>query len=174
MALHDIPYQISNLLDLYDQAMYDPEFEGDREATKLSCLDTIESLGLEADKKVEYFVKDVKNLEVDSNAVAEEIKRLQARKKNLENRIDGRKKYIQLFMETIGKEKMEAGTFKLWVQNNPKSLKVDMLAGDLPEEFKKTTITIDADKDAIKKALNEGTLPVGIAHYEQTRSLRIK
>lgn len=140
-------------------------FVGDEE--NQAAIDTLESLDMEIEDKADGYAKIIRNMESDSKAMAEEIKRIQERKKVNDNRIKSMKLSLENTMISIGKTKFKTPLFSFNIQKNPPS--VEILDEDLiPEEFKKIEVKID--KSAIKKV--EGDVP-GI-EIKQTESLRIR
>ena len=63
--------------------------------------------------KVENVCKFIRNLEVSSLGLADEIKRIQAIKKQNDNKVDRLKSYLLMIMKAQGLEKYDAGLFKL-------------------------------------------------------------
>lgn len=171
MALHDLPYHIDSMFELMMAAKYDPEFEGNREETIEACKNTIESLLGEAENKAVYFTKKIKNLDADVKAMKEEEKRLKARRQTAENQIEDVKSYLMLFMDELQTQKYKAGTYTLSFRHT-ESVALDCPIDDLPDEFKRVTVV--ENKTAIKEAMEDGTLPEGIAHMTQNRSLMIR
>lgn len=189
MALYSIPGEISKLWEDLNYVMgirvlklgekvkegdNEPYFETEQDKKDAieTIVTTIESLGYEASVKCEWIIKCMKNADADIAGLKQEEDRLSKRRKALENSNGRWKQYLTDFMEGIGEDKFEAGTYKMAMQNNAKTVQVDVAPEDLPVEFQK--VTVEAKKTELKKALEAGTLPEGIAHFEQTRSLRIR
>lgn len=152
-------------LELMSMA-YDEDIEAD------VYRDTLEAIEGEFDDKIETYCKVIKNIEGDAKAVTEEIKRLQAKKKALENHVERMKATMYEAMQAVGKTSAGGKVLKATIQKNGGVLPLIVDEELLPDEFKK--VSYSADNDAIRKALDEGTaLP--FAHYgERGESLRIK
>lgn len=131
-----------------------------------AVIDTLESLDLAIEDKADGYARLIKNQEADSKGIAEEIKRLQARKQAIDNSIKNMKLSLQNTMIEIGKTKFKTDLFSFNIQKNP--VKVEIVNEELiPDQFKK--IKIEFDKTAIKKAEN-----VPGAELVQSESLRIR
>lgn len=131
-----------------------------------AVIDTLESLDLAIEDKADGYARLIKNQEADSKGIAEEIKRLQARKQAIDNSIKNMKLSLQNAMIEIGKTKFKTDLFSFNIQKNP--AKVEIVNEELiPDQFKK--IKIEFDKTAIKKAEN-----VPGAELVQSESLRIR
>lgn len=152
-------------LELMSMA-YDEDIEAD------VYRDTLEAIEGEFDDKIETYCKVIKNIEGDAKAVTEEIKRLQAKKKALENHVERMKATMYEAMQAVGKTSAGGKVLKATIQKNGGVLPLIVDEELLPDEFKK--VSYSADNDAIRKALDEGKeLP--FAHYgERGESLRIK
>ena len=111
--------------------------------------------------KTENIAKLIRNLSAQRNALLNEANRLREKHGAVENRIEGLKSYLQTEMERIGKEKLEAGIFRIRLQNSP--LSVDIREETkLPAEFKEEIITVKVDKKAIIDFIKEtGAVPEG-------------
>lgn len=125
--------------------------------------------------KLDNCCKYIKNEQATVKGLDEEIKRLQAKKKAKENAIDRLKKLMKDAMNTAGEKKLPCGTFLVYIQNNPTSVKIDeQYIENIPEEYFKPRKPEDIDKTKLKADLEAGKDLGGIAHLEQTQSLRMK
>ena len=78
-----------------------------------AIADTFEMIEGEFNDKAIATVKVATNMNGDIEAVGAEIKRLQARKKTLENRRDSLKEYLRRNMENAGITKIECPLFSI-------------------------------------------------------------
>ena len=152
-------------LELYDMAD-DPDMDADM------WFDTIEGLEGEIEDKADGYAKVITQLNADATAIKAEEDRLYRRRTTIENRIKNMKSRLQEMMEITGKKKIKTELFSFGIQKNPVSVVIDdetMIPGDflIPQAPK-------IDKMAIKDALKAGVDMTGIAHLEQTQSLRIR
>jgi hypothetical protein len=111
----------------------------------------------------------IKNTTSEAEALAEEIKRLQARKKACETKADNLKKYIEYEMRAMGKDAIKTPLFSLAIQKNPDSCKVD--ESGLEDKWFKIERKPDTTK--IKEALKAGE-KIECAWLESSESLRIR
>lgn len=136
-------------------------------------LDAFENLTDDIKVKFENCCKYIKNTDSTIEGLAAEIKRLQARKKALEN---GEKRLKAMMLDVqkkTGEKKLECGTFTTSIQANP--VKVVLNVEDvykIPEDFLKYSEP-EVNKTAVKEALQNGQeLPW--AYLEKSDGLRIR
>ena len=157
---------MASLYELTGQFNHVAEMLTDEQIEQEVIIHTLESIDAAIEDKADNYAKLIKNQESDSKGIAEEIKRLQARKQAIDNNVKNMKLSLQNAMNEIGKTKFKTELFSFNIQKNP--VKVDIVDEDLiPDEFKK--IKIEYDKTAIKKADN-----VPGVELVQSESLRIR
>ena len=100
-----------------------------------------------------------------------EEKRIAQRRKAVENQQTHLKAYLQSNMEVAELTKLEIGTKKLMLQNNPPKVVVDE-EESIPAKFIRIVQSTSVDKVALKDALKLDEVPG--CHLEQSVSLRIK
>lgn len=146
----------------------------DGEVDEQALHDTMEALEGEIEDKADGCAMIMKELDAKAEIIDKEIKRLQERKKSLENRSDWIKKSLQELMILSGKTKFKTTLFTFSIAKNPAAVRLDTEdLAIIPERFLKyADPTID--KTAMKEAIKNGEDLSGIAHLEQTESLRIK
>lgn len=164
MKLYEITSQYLQLLELAEDPDMDPEI----------LTDTMEAIQGDFEEKADGYAKVISNITAEAEAVKKEIDRLQARKKALEGSAKRIKENLQRAMIETDHKKFKTTLFSFSVQKNAPSVVID--ADDiwkLPAEF---IIIPDpvADKTALKEALKSGKEYPGIAHLEQSESLRIR
>ena len=160
-------YELTGSIREFMELCADPEAELDQQIIK----DTLEGLDGAYDDKVEGWCKVIKNLDAEAKALKEEAKRLQGRQKTIENNIDRMKAALMESLKATGK--IEAGgLLKAKIQKNGGLLPVIVDDVEIPEEYQK--ITIEANKEAIRDALDQGK-ELSFARYgERGESIRIK
>lgn len=160
---------MSTLYELTGQYLTIYEMDIDEQTKQ----DTLEGMDWEEDfvNKAESYVKVIKNLEADIPGIDEEIKRLQDRKKSLQNKIGILKDNLQTAMEVTGNERIKSSLFTIAIQNSKSSVKVDESL--LPKKYWNKKITVTPDKKGLYKLLNEGKKIKG-AELQENRSLRIR
>ena len=144
------------------------DMEGLDEETKADTLDSIDWTD-QFEEKVENTVKVIKNKEADKKQLKEEIDRLTARCKSIENDITRLKTSLQGAFEITGHDKVKGLLFTVYLAKNQPSVVVD--EDQLPKKY--FVITKKPDKNAIKELLNAGKKVKG-ATLQESRSLRIK
>jgi len=133
--------------------------------------DTLESINLAIEDKLENIGKVIKNLEAEANAFKEEEKRLVERRRSIENNIKRLKQYAEDSLKTTGQRKVKAGLFTFAIQKNPPSVKIhdEKL---IPEQFF-IPVEPKIDKKTLKEMLQEGAEIPG-AELVQGEGLRIR
>ena len=163
-SIYEITADYLELLDMAEDPEMDPQvFE-----------DTLEAVGGELECKAESYAKVMRQLESDAAGLKAEIDRLTNRRRTIEANVDRMKRALTNCMYATGKTKFKTELFSFGIQKNPASLHIDCELKDIPKKY---LIRQDPkiDKVALKKAILEGTLrKKGVAHLEQTESLRIR
>ena len=164
MTLYELTGQYLQLLALAEDPDTDPQV----------LADTLDGLDGEIEEKADGYAKVIRQLESDSAALKAEIDRLTARKRAIDNSIDRMKERLKNAMIWCEKPKFKTELFSFSVQNNPASVVID--APDLATIPMEYLIAQDPkiDKAKIKDDLKAGKDLGGIAHLEQTESLRIR
>ena len=120
--------------------------------------------------KSENYVHVIKSQEVYLSAIDNEIKRLQALKKQKEKAVDVLKSYLLQAVENFGT--FTSGFFTFSTRKSS-SVEVFCDVNDLPSAYKTAKVTMTADKAEIKKALQSGEQIDGCALLEK-HNLQIK
>lgn len=169
MKLYEITETIANMVEMLAEAQ-----QNNDEDTVQACIDTLDSLEYDLSEKLERMSKIVRNYESDIKALKEEAKRLTDRAKTIERQTTVLKDYMKQAMEKAGKTKVDAGIFKVSIQQNggvkPIRILCDPLA--LPYEFQNIEIT--PNNEAIRKFLDEGGKSDLFEYKERGTSLRIR
>lgn len=163
-SLYDITGRAQMLMDMAEYG------EVEEEVIK----DTWEALEGELDVKVESCCKVVKNIEGDIKAIESEIKRLTEKKSTLENTTKRIKDMVFNSLKALGKDKAGGQILKASIQKNGGKLPLILDVDDdhIPFDFQK--VTISANNEAIRDALDHG-VELDFAHYgERGESLRIR
>lgn len=163
-TLYELTGNYITLMDMLDDPEVDP----------ITLMDTLDAVEGELDEKAENYGRIIRNLEAEAKALKEEADRLSRRKRTIDNNIDSLKKRLQMAMELTGKDSIDTPLFKFRIQKNAPSVVVDM---DDLENFPPEFLTYQepkVNKAAIKDALKAGLDLEGIAHLEQSQSLRIR
>lgn len=146
------------------QDIYQMDIDDETKADTLEAMDWNEDFI----NKVEGYVKVIKNLDGDEATVDAEIKRLQDRKKTIQNKKKKLKDNLQTAMELTGNEKVKTALFSVSVSNTKASVIVE--EDRLPKKY--MVITTKPDKKTLYDLLKEGKKIRG-AVLQPNRSLRI-
>ena len=130
----------------------------------------LDNLVMALPDKLEGCCKYLANIQPIIEGFKAEEKRLSDKRKVLENKVTRFKHYIQSSMEIAGMYDVEAGTFTVKLQQNPKSVKV-LDETLIPVDYLVTTTSLD--KVALKAALKDGDV-AGAILESSGLSLRIK
>ena len=163
-ALYDIT---GRLLELAEMA-------GEEDVEEEVLRDTFEAVEGEFDAKVESYLKVIKNIQGDAEAIDAEIKRLSERKKKLTANIDRMKATLKESMTAVGKKSAGTAILGCSIRKNGGKLPLIVMCdpSDAPVEFQKVTWAID--NDAVRKALDEGQQLEFACYGERGESLVIK
>lgn len=160
MNLYEITVEQMNLNNLLEESYGEltPELE---EALKINKENLV--------TKAEGYAKAIKNYKAEQDALAEEIKKLQAKKKVCENAIARMKDALSTAMDTFDMPKVQAGLFKISLS---KSESVNIIDEDaVPMEYKKATYTVS--KTDIKNAIDGGLVVKGV-EIKENKSVTIR
>lgn len=146
------------------------EGEIDEEIIRDAIVNNNEEIAL----KLENYAKFIKNTESDIAGLKAEELRLKDKRKALENTIDRMKKAMQDALILSGNNKVKSPLFTFSMQKNPPSVVMDeQYIENIPEKYiihPEPTI----DRKALLDDLKSGVDLDGIAHIEQTESMRIR
>jgi len=122
-----------------------------------TIADTLEGLSGDLETKAQNVAFFVRNLEATAAAIKQAEADMAARRKAMENRADGLKRYIFESMTVAGIEKIECPHFRLAIKNNPAAVEI-FEPGLVPASFMRTPEPPPPapDKTAIKEALKAG------------------
>ena len=165
---------MSTLYQLTDDYLTLLEMAEDPDMDEQALMDTMEGIEGEIEIKAENYAKVIRTLEGDAAACDAESKRLRNKKQTIENNIKRMKAALQMAMEVTGKRKFKTPLFSFNIQKNPAAVVVDeQYIENIPERFL-VRKDPEINRKAIKDAINAGEDLEGLAHLEQTESLRIK
>ena len=161
-ALYDIDQEILDCVDLETGEILD--------SAKLDALQ------MERERKLEGVALWIKDLKAEASAVKEEADKLNARRKALDNKIDGLKQWL---LYALNGEKLKTArcnvyqthSQRLAVADEPKLIRF-LQTLEQPDRFLKISDP-ELKKDEIKKALKDGFEIPG-AELETTESVVIK
>ncbi|WP_178862088.1 siphovirus Gp157 family protein [Thiomicrorhabdus cannonii] len=161
--------ELQNLMDAIEQT----EDGGGDESTMLAIRDTLEGMALQFNDKAVAIVKFAQALDGDTSAIDAEIKRLQERKRIINNRRDNLREYLRYNMEASGITKIDCPLFSITLAKGVDRVQIDDEAA-LPDEYVRVKTDIAPDKTAIAKALKNGQAVPGAQLVKGPLSLRVK
>ena len=162
--IYELTQGIQLLWDLMEEGAIDDN----------TLIDAMMNSQEELSIKLEGYAKFIKNMESDIEGLKAEEKRLASRRKTLENTIDRAKAAIKFAMNTAGLKKSKGDLFTVSVQANPKSVVVDeQYIENIPQKYL-IPQEPKIDKKLMKEDIENGVDLEGVAHLEQTESVRIR
>lgn len=160
LTLYDLVDSYENVMDLIG--------EDDANEALKTALDQIDE---EIEKKADNIAKVIKNFDATNEAIDSEIKRLNIKKKSIENHQKYLKKYLEESMIKVNKTKFKTDLFSFNIQNFKKSVII--------EDFKKVPETYlvqrapDVDRQKLYQDLKNGLEIEGI-HLQDNKGLVIR
>ena len=145
-----------SLYELTDQFLALEELALDPDTDPQLIEDTLAALDGEIEVKMQNYGKLIRNIEVLTEKVEEEKKRLDARKKVYENRISSLKKNMKSCMQAMGKEKVQTPLFLFYLMQGSESAMIDD-ESLVPDKYR-TPQPDKIDKAGIRKLLQTGTI----------------
>jgi phage host-nuclease inhibitor protein Gam len=164
---------MANIYDLTADMMRIQSMMDDPELDTRTLKDTMEAVEGEYEDKFEAYAKVFKSIDADIEAIEDEKDRLTQKVRILKSNRQRMKEAMEESMRLTGKTKFKTKLFSFGIQKNAPSVVMETEDISLiPAEFIRTKQEID--KTALKDALKAGVSLEGIAHLEQTESLRIR
>lgn len=151
------------------QAIYDLASDTDEVDTLSELYNQLE---LQLEDKADSTRIVLSRLKNDVDFLSDEIKRLQQRKKSIENNMENLKSLLMWTLQKAGIPKLKTAKATFYFATS-KSLKIgsNIELDSLPKEF--LQIEYKADKKALKEALDNGVIIDGVS-IEENESLRIR
>ena len=163
--LYDISERIEALqavLDEQDNESIAPDVKNAIAAIYESDVPAAVADGIEYIKKQKAFLE----------AIDKRMEELKALKQSRKNRLERVRRGYADFLTAVGKKKIETPCGNMTVTAPTMTTIIDSI-DELPDEYKRTTIKVDADKTKIKEAISAGVNVTG-AHLEAKQGIRIK
>lgn len=146
---------MANIYELNDQIkaciQLDAEHVVDTEDGEIFDLQQFEALQMERGQKIEGMCCYIKNKIAEAQAIDAEIDTLSYRSGAIKKEVDRCKGYLA---GALYGEKFETPRCKITWRKSEICNVLSMEA--IPDEYKRTKVTVDADKTAIKKAIKSG------------------
>lgn len=162
MTLYELTGEFLQLQNLID----------DEDVTEDEAADTMSMILEDIDEKAEGCCYVMKNTQAEIEAIKKEKMRLAAKQSSLEKKLDRMRKVVLYAMLLTNRKSIKTPLFSLSARQTS-SLVLDVPETDLPDEFKRVTVT--ADKEALKKFMKDNAmLSTSFAHFETTDSLVVR
>ena len=165
---------MANIYELTEDMMKILSMMDDPDLDQQTLKDTMEGIEGAYEDKFDGYAAVIRQLTGYINELDEEKKRIDARKESFENNVKKMKKIMLESMNATGKTKFKTAKNSFWTQKNKASVVIDAKSvWDIPEDFRRYKDP-EPDKTKIGEAIAAGQDFTGIAHMEQTESIRIK
>lgn len=165
---------MANIYELTADMMKILSMMDDPELDQQTLKDTMEGIEGAYEDKFDGYAAVIRQLTGYINELEEEKKRIDARKESFENNVKKMKKIMLDSMNMTGKTKFKTAKNSFWTQKNKASVVIDAKSvWDIPEDFRRYKDP-EPDKTKIGEAIAAGQDFTGIAHMEQTESVRIR
>ena len=163
--LYDICQELDELICIDYGRCVNPE------TGEILDIEAVNALNIEKDSLIKYFCQEIQNDKADIKAIDDEIKRLQQRKKSINNHQNGLKNYVTLCLK--GEKWKKFGFSVYYMPGRPScDIPEDFDVENLPEEFIKRTA--EPKLNELLKALQNGLKidGVGIKMGEKSTVIR--
>ena len=165
---------MANIYELTEDMIKILSMMDDPDLDQQTLKDTMEGIEGAYEDKFDGYAAVIRQLTGYINELEEEKKRIDARKESFENNVKKMKKIMLESMNATGKTKFKTAKNSFWTQKNKASVVIDAKSvWDIPEDFRRYKDP-EPDKTKIGEAIAAGQDFTGIAHMEQTESVRIK
>lgn len=162
---------MSSLYELTGQLLALQEMMGDPDVDPQTVSDTMETIDMEFSDKADGYAMVDRNLAASEEALKNEIERLTARKRAIENNRKHLKESLENAMRAVGKTKFKTDLFSFGIQKNPASVNI-IDETKVPDEY-----LIKQEPKIDKKAIIAFVKEHGNTEYAeltQSESLRIR
>lgn len=150
------------IMALMDEPELDPQ----------TLKDTMEGIEGAFEDKFDGYAAVIRTMQGNLKTLEEEKKRIDARMKSWENNIKRMKEIMLFAMNETGKTKFKTAFNSFWTQKNKAAVVMDEEDfRKIPEDYLRYKDP-EPDKAAIEKAIASGVDLSGIAHMEQSESVR--
>lgn len=162
MSIYDLSQDYKNVSILLETIV---ESEEPKEVEE-EAREVLEIIQNQLVEKADNVAKYVKNEELGIQAIKEEEKRLKELRQAREKSLDRFKEYVVQSLIELDFVKVKTSIGNLSMRKS-KAIKVDVDTSELPKEFIRTKTTIDADKKALKEAIENGEKINGVELVER-------
>ena len=164
MSLYELTADMLKIMSMMD----DPDLD------QQTLKDTMEGIDGAYEDKFDSYAAVIRRLNGEIKILEEEKNRIEARKTSFENNVKKMKKIMLESMNATGKTKFKTAKNSFWTQKNKASVVIDAkTVWDIPKDYRRYKDP-EPDKTKIGEAIAAGVDFTGIAHMEQTESVRMK
>jgi len=148
----------------------------DPEVDEQAVIDTLDAIKLEIRDKADGYAKVMTELDAKETAIEKQIKRLEEMKNTISRKKQRMSDHLRDALIESGDTKFETDLFSFSVVNVGGKLPVIYRTppAELPEQFRKETITYKPDDAVIRAYLDNGNTSDYFAYGERGQKLRIK
>lgn len=140
----------------------------DKEIIDISDETELDKLNDDIEKKAINVASYIRNIEIESAAIDDAIKKMKERKERLDRKVEFLKDYLKYNLEKCDKKEVKSPFFDIKVkQNPPKVLVIDESL--IPEMYFKVITTRKIDLSMLSKALKNDTFITGAELEKRTR-----
>lgn len=165
---------MANIYELTADMMKILSMMDDPDLDQQTLKDTMEGIEGAYEDKFDGYAAVIRQMTDYIKALDEEKKRIDARKESFENNVRKMKRIMLESMNATGKTKFKTAKNSFWTQKNKASVVIDAATvWDIPEDYRRYRDP-EPDKPKIGEAIAAGVDFTGIAHMEQTESVRIR
>lgn len=158
-SLFSLSTEYLSLLELGYPEIYDKDSDEVKEAkeeTRQVFLDTVKLLLEEIGDKADGYCALISRFEGRAKTIENEISRLMALKKSMDNAKKRMRESLIYCMKEMGKDSIITDLHTIKIVNNGGVLPLEVDEDKVPKAFKKTVIEEKPDNDKIRKALEKG------------------
>ena len=172
-------YEITELTKMLDDIMDQADEMTDEQ--QFEVMKTIDEVGAVLEEKVDAIAAVSSRLKADKQTLADEIKRLQARKKSIERQEERLREFLLYSMETMKIKKVKTAKHTVSLKACPMSLIIEpeFRIDEVDKEFviteKKLNKTAVKDFYKVQTTMGENpVLPVGLKIVDNKKTVQIK
>lgn len=165
MKLYEISQQYADVQKLIDS--------DDSGSLAEAISETMQMIEGDFQEKAVNVVMFTQNIESDIEAIDTEIKRLQDKKKAIQNKAEGMREYLRMNMAATGISKISCPLFSIMLSAAGKQVEITDEAA-LPDDYVSVKTVISPDKRKILADLKEGIPVAGAMLVDGTQRLTIK
>lgn len=125
--------------------------------------DTVEGIEGELTDKAVNVAAYIRNLDARVEQIKEAEQAMRQRRQAAESKAARLRDYLMAVMSSQGIKEIPSAEFDIKVRKTPPSVVVACEVNDLPDEFKRITVSTAPDKTALKKAIQAGSEIAGVS-----------